>query len=370
MALISLRTLTNDANATTYDFSSSPTDTWFAEDYNRIRQSIQTGETGVRTFSLQVGDSTVPSSSGQARFGKDLVVGSGLTATDVALVLTGTSAFTGNMDVTGNITVSGTVDTVDLLAHDHSGGASGAAIPLPSITGASGAWSAHSHSGDGSAQITVGGYADGSIIFSKLNASAVGLGASQVAEGDDVAEVRDALSGLLNPSTTDFPMLGQFIPASEMFSVSGDTEADLVLHSGSPGCDIFARHFNVAGETVRVTTVTPKAVNSVRMYGIYVVENATVGSPASESSPGEVDLTLDRMSIDTFMVDGSKSTSVWSPAPVENGFLTVETMLSWIPLNSPDDAETATVTITVNTTDSDIYLMGVALVYDVNYGAW
>ena len=79
MSLISIRELTNHPNAPTFDFTGSATDTWFAEDYNRVRDAIMQGITGIRTRTLQVGDSTVPTTLGGARIGDLLEVGTNIT---------------------------------------------------------------------------------------------------------------------------------------------------------------------------------------------------------------------------------------------------------------------------------------------------
>lgn len=371
MALVNLRTLSNDSNSVTYDFSSSPTDIVFSEDYNRIRAAIMTGETGLKTYTLQVGDDTTPTSKGEARVNKKLILGGGNSASDAALELTGTSALTGDLAVTGDIAVSGTVDTVNVLLHNHGGGANGAALPLNSITGASGIWSDHDHDGDGSKQVVSAGIEDTAITFAKMNSSAFGLTSSHVARGDKVSEVRTALSDLMLPPTVanDFPTQGQFISIGQMYVVSGDTEAPIESHSGSPGGNIIARNFEVDGATIRMTAIIPSRVDAVKLHACYVIDGV---AEDPEPSPGNIDITLHQFTLNQDTYGGSISSAVWSPTATQVDRLTNDPLIGWIPLNSPNQGVGELVHLQIKMTEFDatsVYLVGCFLTYDVNYGA-
>jgi len=205
---VSLRSLTNHPSAAAFS-GSSPNYVLFSEDWLKVRSALDTGSLGIRTYSVQIQETSTTNDAllcaGKATITGNVALGGTLEVTGAStltgavtmsaaatvgttLDVTGLATFavgatlisgnltvsSGNVAVTGNITVFGSVDgLVDLYGHTHTGTTDGAAI-------------------------AAGGYAAGSIAFADIAAAAFGLTGSHIARGDSVANTRTALDGLMN----------------------------------------------------------------------------------------------------------------------------------------------------------------------------
>ena len=307
MALISLRELTNHPNAASFDKAASSTNLWFAEDYLAIRDAIQLGVTGIRTNTLQVGDATTPAASGGGRFGGLVEVGTGLAAGDTCFTAVGNSTVGNNLTVGGGISVSnhiavgGLVDGVDLSAHSHTGSDGTVTLPLTSITGASGAWSAHDHSGDGSSAVDSDGIAANVVTFGKMATAAMGLTSGTIARGDYLAATRTVLDYIADPGSAVLPLASEWISPWGMAAEPGSPDTEAVLTnfpSGSPDVDVFGRLFAPnSNNTIRFTFPFSSLASSASLTFISIVDLALDG----DTSPGDqvtFDVTLSRIGDD------------------------------------------------------------------------
>jgi hypothetical protein len=154
-----------------------------------------------------------------------------------------------------------------------------------------------------------------------------------------------------------------------MYVVSGDTEAPIESHSGSPGGNIIARNFEVDGATIRMTAIIPSRVDAVKLHACYVIDGV---AEDPEPSPGNIDITLHQFTLNQDTYGGSISSAVWSPTATQVDRLTNDPLIGWIPLNSPNQGVGELVHLQIKMTEFDatsVYLVGCFLTYDVNYGA-
>jgi len=281
MALVSLRELVNNPNAPTYDASASATDVLFAEDWNELRRAIQLGSKAINTRGITTAQGAVIST--------DLAVGGNATISGT-LVVALAAVLQAGLTITGNLSVSGTVDGVDIAAHTHTGTDGSTKIPLSSVSGASGAWSAHGHNGDGSSQISAGGLAADSVTFSVIDPTSIGLTSSTVARGDYLNSVRARLATLFGASISQFPMVGQWISAFQMQGAGADTAAVLTEDTGvSPAKMVGLKFRGGQADAIRFSFVVPSYVTGVKLFYTYWVDGDV-------PSPG---LTIDQEIVQT-----------------------------------------------------------------------
>lgn len=209
MSLPGLRTLINHDSAPAYN--GAATHVFYAEDWNLLKKTIEQGQYGIYTDSVQISSASLTSGKKLDVTGNSLFTGnvdivgdldlsgatsdltvdglSSLSATTVSSTLTVSGATTLSSAVTittGGLTVTagglavtaGNISTgggtaIDVSAHDHSGGSMGAEL-------------------DGSVAI-----GDGTITYAKIDAASLGLTVSTLAKGDDLADTRLAINNLV-----------------------------------------------------------------------------------------------------------------------------------------------------------------------------